>query len=76
MKTLLPYYFFLGSGIEVSGGVGGDVLKLFKKTLSLNGSSPSFIIERQNEWSSAVSILVFLHFLPEKSGTGLADVLR
>jgi len=25
----------------------GDVLKLFKKTLSLNGSSPSLIIEEE-----------------------------
>ena len=38
-------------------GVGGDVLKLFKKTLSLNGSSPSFTIERRNECSCVVSIL-------------------
>lgn len=36
--------------------------KLFKKTLSLNWSSPSLIIERKNEWSSAVSILVFFAF--------------
>ena len=48
----------------------GDVLKLFKKTLSVNGSSPSFTIEKQG------AILGYLHFLPEKSGTRLADVLR
>jgi len=43
----------------MSGACGkrvGEVLKLFKKTLFLNGSSPSLIIERKNEWSSAVSI--------------------
>jgi len=57
----------------MSGAFGkrdGDVLKLFKKTLSVNGSSPSFTIEKQG------AILGYLHFLPEKSGTRLADVLR
>ena len=37
--------------------IGGDVLKLFKKTLSLNDSSPSFTIERKSEWSCVLSIL-------------------
>jgi hypothetical protein len=54
----------------------GDVLKLYKKILSLNGSSPSLTTERKNECNFVVSILGFLHFLPEKSGTRLADVLR
>ena len=36
---------------------GGDVLKLFKKTLFLNGSSSSFTIERKNEWSCVGAIL-------------------
>jgi hypothetical protein len=57
----------------MSGAFGkrdGDVLKLFKKTLSVNGSSPSFTIEKQG------AILGYLHFLPEKSGTRLADVQK
>jgi hypothetical protein len=65
---------YLGRDRSVAGT--GDVLKLFKKTLSLNGSSPSFTIEKKNECSCVLSILGFLHFLPEKSGTRLADVLR
>jgi hypothetical protein len=44
--------------------VGRDVVKLFKKTLSLNGSSQSLIIERKNESGCVVSIRGFLHFLP------------
>lgn len=34
---------------EKSGDVGRDVVKLFKKTLSLNGFSPSLTIEKKNE---------------------------
>jgi hypothetical protein len=37
--------------------VSGDVLKLFKKTLFPNGSSPSFTIGRKNKCSCVVSIL-------------------
>ena len=48
--------------IEIRYQMGGDVVKLFKKTLFLNGSSPSLIIERKNEGSSALSILVFFAF--------------
>ena len=45
-----------------------DVLKLFKKNLSLNGSSPSIsTIARKNESNLVVSILGFVHFLPDKS---------
>jgi len=40
----------------------GDVVKLFKKTFSLNGSSPSLIIERKNKWSGVVSSLSFCIF--------------
>ena len=53
----------------MSGACGkrvGEVLKLFKKTLSLNRSSPSFTIERKNEWSSAVSILGVFAFFTEE----------
>jgi hypothetical protein len=57
----------------MSGAFGkrdGDVLKLFKKTLSVNGFSPSFRIKKRD------AIPVVLHFLPEKSGTRLADVQK
>ena len=42
-----------------SGRRGGDVLKLFKKTLSLNGSSPSFTIEKKNEGGCVISLNLF-----------------
>ena len=48
--------------LRLTRDVGGDVLKLFKKTLSLNGSSPSFTIERKNERNCVVSILCFFAF--------------
>ena len=52
------------------------MVKLFKKTLPLYGVLPSFKIERKNECSRVVSILGFLRFLLEKSGTRLAGVLK
>ena len=56
------------------GKRGGKVLKLFKKPLSLNGSSPSLTIE--NRMNVVAWYRFGLTFLPEKSGTRLADVLK
>ncbi len=42
--------------VLLSGKRGGKVLKLFKKTLSLSGSLPSFKIARKNECNFVVSI--------------------
>ena len=49
----------------------GDVVKLFKKTFSLNGSSPSLIIERKNKWSGVVSSLSFCIFYRGSQEQGL-----
>jgi hypothetical protein len=49
----------------MSGACGkrvGEVLKLFKKTLSLKGPSPSFTIERKKEFGCTVSIRGFFTF--------------
>ena len=48
--------------LRLTRDVGGYVLKLFKRTLSLNGPSPSFTIEKQDECGWMVSILSFFAF--------------
>ena len=56
---------------------GRGVSKLFKKSVSMNGSSPSFTIdEKKKECSCVISILGLLGFFAGKSGTRLVDVLR
>jgi hypothetical protein len=50
------------------GSGARSVVNIFEKAHMGIVSPSSFTIERKNECSCVVSILVFLHFLPEKSG--------